>query len=54
VFMLLFVVLFYRSGGKWCRWAGEGHHLLDGQAEFEPVQRVADANLPLNLCVRQC
>lgn len=47
----VFLVLFYRSGGKWCRRAGEGDHLLDGQAEFESVQRVADANLPLDLCV---
>lgn len=47
----VFAVLFYRSGGKWCRRAGEGDHLLDGQAEFESVQRVADANLPLDLCV---
>lgn len=44
-------VFFYRSGGEWCRGAGEGDHLLDGQAQFESVQRVADANLPLDLCV---
>lgn len=46
-------VLFYRSGGKWCRGAGERDHLLDGQTEFESVQRVADANLPLDLRVWQ-
>lgn len=48
-----FSFFLYRSGGEWCRGAGEGDHLLDGQAEFESVQRVADANLPLNLCVWQ-
>lgn len=37
-----------RGGG-----AGEGHHLLDGQPQFEAVQRVTDADLPLDLCVRQ-
>lgn len=26
---------------------------MDGEAQLEPVQRVADANLPLDLCVRQ-
>lgn len=41
----------YRSGSERGRGAGERDHLLDGQAEFEPVQRVADANLPLDLCV---
>lgn len=39
------------AGGGWG--TRQGHHLLDGQAELEPVQRVADANLPLNLCVWQ-
>lgn len=47
----VFVCVFYRSGGEWCRGAGERDHLLDGQAQFESVQRVADANLPLDLCV---
>ncbi len=41
----------HRASAGWRRWAGEGDHLLDGQAEFESVQRVADANLPLDLCV---
>lgn len=39
------------AGGCWG--TRQGHHFLDGQAELEPVQRVADANLPLNLCVWQ-
>lgn len=43
--------IIYRSGSKWCRWAGEGDHLLDSQTEFEAVQGVADANLSLDLCV---
>lgn len=44
-------VFVYRSGSEWCRGAGERDHLLDGQAELESVQRVADANLPLDLRV---
>ncbi len=50
------VVLFtepYRASACRCGRTSEGDHFLDGQAEFEPVQRVADANLPLNLRVRQ-
>lgn len=47
------IIFLYRSGGQRGGGAGERHHFLDGQAEFEPVQRVADANLPLDLCVRQ-
>lgn len=47
----VFVALLYRSGGKRRGRAGEGDHLLDGQAEFESVQRVADADLPLDLRV---
>jgi len=43
----------YRSGGGRGRGAGEGHDLLDGQAQLEAVQGVADADLPLDLCVRQ-
>ena len=39
------------SGGGWCGGAGEGHHLLDGQAQLEAVQGVADADLPLDLRV---
>lgn len=35
------------------RGAGQRHHLLDGQPELEAVQGIADANLPLDLCVRQ-
>lgn len=50
---LYWLFFFYRSGSEWCRGAGEGDHLLDGQAQFEAVQRVADANLSLDLCVGQ-
>ena len=51
--ILVVGLLFYRSGGERCRGAGEGHHLLDGQPQFEAVKRVTDANLPLDLCVGQ-
>lgn len=37
-----------RRGGT-----GEGNHFLDGQAELEPVQGVADADLSLDLRVWQ-
>lgn len=43
----------HRASAGRGRRAGEGYHLLDGQTQFEPVQRVADANLPLDLCVGQ-
>ena len=43
----------YRASARRCRRTSEGDHFLDGQAEFEPVQRVADADLPLDLRVRQ-
>ena len=43
----------YRSGGGRGRGAGEGHDLLDGEPQLEAVQRVADANLTLDLRVRQ-
>lgn len=43
---------YWASAGR-CWGTRQGHHFLDGQAELEPVQRVADANLPLNLCVWQ-
>lgn len=52
VCVIMCVIFLYRSGGQRCGGAGERHHFLDGQAEFEPVQRVADANLSLDLCVR--
>ncbi len=35
------------------RGAGQGHHLLNGQSQFEAVQRVTDADLSLDLCVWQ-
>lgn len=35
------------------RGAGERDHLLDGQTQFEAVQWVADADLSLDLGVRQ-
>lgn len=40
-----------RAGRR--RWAGERHHLLDGKPQLEAVQGVADADLPLDLRVRQ-
>lgn len=40
------------SAGRGGR-AGEGHHLLDGQPQFEAVKRVTDADLPLDLGVGQ-
>lgn len=43
----------HRASAGWGRRAGEGHHLLDGQPQFEAVQRVADADLPLDLRVGQ-
>lgn len=43
----------HRASAGWGRRAGEGHHLLDGQPQFEAVQRVTDADLPLDLCVGQ-
>lgn len=46
-------VFVYRSGGQGRRRAGERDHFLDGQTQFESVQRVADSNLSLDLCVRQ-
>lgn len=57
--MLFFIYFsFFKTEPYWasaggCWGAREGHHFLDGQAELEPMQRVADANLPLNLCVWQ-
>ena len=38
-----------RGGGG--RGRGEAHHLLDGQPQLEPVQRVADPDLALDLGV---
>ena len=38
-------------GGGGGRGRGEGHHLLDGQPQLEPVQRVADPDLALDLGV---
>lgn len=49
----LALVCIYRSGGQRCRRAGKGNHLLDGQAQFESMQWVTDADLPLDLRVRQ-
>lgn len=43
----------HRPGGGRRRGAGQGHHLLDGQPELEPVQGIADPDLPLDLRVRQ-
>lgn len=43
----------YRSRGGRGRWAGERHDFLDGQPKLQPMQRVADSYLPLDLCVRQ-
>lgn len=43
----------YRPGRGGRRRAGQGHDLLDGEAQLQPVQRVADADLPLDLRVRQ-
>ncbi len=43
----------HRASAGWRRWAGEGHHLLDGQPQFEAVKRVTNADLPLDFCVRQ-
>lgn len=40
-----------RSRGGRSRRAGERHDFLDGEAKFKTVQRVADADLPLDLCV---
>lgn len=45
--------LSHRTGAGRRRRAGEGHHLLDGQPQLEAVKRVADADLPLDLGVRQ-
>lgn len=44
----------YRSGGGRGRRAGEGHDFLDGEAQLEAVQRVADSDFSLDLRVRQC
>lgn len=43
----------YRASAGWGRGASKGHHLLDSQSQFEAVKRVTDANLSLDLCVRQ-
>lgn len=43
----------HRASAGRRRRAGEGHHLLDGQPQFEAVKRVTDADLPLDLRVRQ-
>ena len=43
----------YRSGRGRGGGAGQGHDLLDGQPQLQPVQRVADADLTLDLRVRQ-
>lgn len=43
----------YRPWGGRGRGAGQGHDFLDGQAELEPVQGIADANFPLDFRVRQ-
>lgn len=43
----------HRAGAGRSRRAGEGHHLLDGQPQFEAVQRVTDADLPLDFGVGQ-
>lgn len=43
----------YRPWGGRGRGAGQGHDFLDGQAELEPVQGIADADLPLDFRVRQ-
>ena len=56
VYSCVFIVLFtgpYGASARGRRRTGEGDHFLDGQAEFEPVQGVADADLPLDLRVRQ-
>ena len=37
----------------WCRRAGEADHLVDGEAEFEAMERIADSNLPLDLGIRE-
>lgn len=43
----------HSPGGGRGRGAGQRHHLLDSQPELEPVQGIADANFPLDLCVRE-
>ena len=43
----------HRASAGRGRGAGEGDHLLDGQPQFEAVKRVTDADLPLDLCIRQ-
>ena len=41
------------AGGGGGRGRGEAHHLLYGEPQLEAVQRVADADLPLDLGVGQ-
>lgn len=41
----------HSAGGGGCRGRREGHHLLNGKAQLEPVQGIADADLPLDLRV---
>lgn len=48
-----FVWKTHGSGGGGGRRAGKRDHFLDGQTKLEPVQRVADADLPLDLRVGQ-
>lgn len=43
----------YRASAGRRRRTRERNHFLNGQTEFEPVQRVTDTDLPLNLRVRQ-
>lgn len=43
----------HRASAGRSRRAGQRHHLLDGEPQLQPVQRVADADLPLDLRVRQ-